>query len=152
MERLMRFIGVLFSFLLTLDAMASEADTVLGVWQTAQGKSKVEVYQCGDKYCGKIIWLKKPVYPESDEMGMGGQTKIDRMNPDESLRKRSMIGLTIIEGFKYDSELEWEDGTIYDPQSGKTYTSKMKLVDPGTLELRGYVGIPLFGKTVTWTR
>ena len=142
----------LMCMLAALHLQANEADSVLGIWQTAEGKSKVEVYECGDKYCGKIVWLQKPNYPENDGMGMAGKPKIDRKNPDESLRKRSIIGLNIIEGFKYDSDLEWDDGTIYDPQSGKTYSSKMTLIESGKLELRGYVGIPLFGKTVYWTR
>ena len=146
-------IAALSAYILaTGQAVASETDAVLGVWNTAEGKSKVEVYKCGDKFCGKIIWLKKPTYPMSDEEGMGGQAKIDRKNPSESLRSRSIIGLNIIESFEYDGDAKWQDGTIYDPQSGKTYSSKMTLIEPGKLELRGYVGIPLFGRTVVWTR
>ena len=63
------------------------------------------------------------------------------------------MGLVILRDFVYDEEYVWEDGEIYNPKDGKTYSCKMELSkDKNTLEVRGYVGISLFGKTNTWTR
>ena len=129
-----------------------EADNILGFWTTAEGKSKVEIYRCGDKYCGKITWLKIPLYEENDPQGMAGQVKVDRENPDPGMKKTPLVGLVIIRDFIYDGESEWSDGSIYDPQNGKTYSCNMTLTDQKTLEVRGYVGIPLFGRTAVWTR
>ncbi len=61
------------------------------------------------------------------------------------------MGLVNLEGFKFDDG-EWEDGTIYDPKSGKTYSATMELDGKNLLKIRGYVGISLFGRTTEWTR
>ena len=53
------------------------ADEILGVWNTAEGRSHVEVYKCADRYCGRITWLKEPQYPQDDARGMAGKPKVD---------------------------------------------------------------------------
>jgi len=151
-RRLKRFLCLLLLMQFTSWAYADEADMLLGGWLTAEGKSKVEVYKCGEKYCGKIVWLKAPQYPAGDPQGMAGKDKIDRENPDPALKNRPLIGILMIQDFIYDGEAEWSEGTIYDPRNGKTYNCKMTLTDENTLEVRGYVGLPLFGKTAIWTR
>jgi uncharacterized protein (DUF2147 family) len=120
------------------------ADAIVGQWLTAGGTSKIEVYKCGDEYCGKIAWLKEP---EKD-----GKPKVDENNPDVKLRSRELLGLTILREFHFDGDDAWKGGKIYDPKSGNDYSAKMTLVDEHTLELRGYVLMPLFGRTETWTR
>lgn len=91
-----------------------------------------------------MVWLKSVHTGEVKE-------KLDAKNPDEEKRSRNLIGLTILEGFKY-KDGRWTGGTIYDAKSGKTYSAKMKLDDKETLNLRGYIGISLFGRTSKWTR
>jgi uncharacterized protein (DUF2147 family) len=63
-----------------------------------------------------------------------------------------LLGLEILRGFAYDGDNLWKGGKIYDPKSGNDYSAKMTLVDEHTMELRGYVLIPLLGRTETWTR
>jgi len=126
-------------------------DDILGVWNTAEGRSRVEVSNCGDRYCGRIIWLKEPNYPPNDKQGMAGQVKVDRKNPDPQLRTRALLGLEILKDFHYDGT-QWTDGTIYDPKKGKTYRCKITQVDNGTLNVRGYIGISLIGRSTQWTR
>ena len=149
---LKKFLLIVSLLSLSLPAFSDEADNILGMWLTAEGKSKVEIYKCSDKYCGKIVWLKIPQYPLDDPQGMGGKDKVDRENPDGGLKTRPLLGINVIQGFIYDGESEWDDGTIYDPRNGKTYNCKMTLTDENTLEVRGYVGLPLFGRTAVWTR
>ena len=60
--------------------------------------------------------------------------------------------LNLFSGFEYAGDGRWKGGTIYDPNSGKTYRCVVTLVDANTLEVRGYVGVPLLGRTETWTR
>jgi uncharacterized protein (DUF2147 family) len=132
-------------------AQAADNDAVLGKWITQNGKSTVEIFSCGAKLCGKIVALKNPLYTDSTE-GPVGTAKVDRKNPDMKLRKRPLLGLQIMEGFVAGGNSAWGDGTIYDADSGKTYKCKMKRTSSSQLEIRGYIGISLFGRTEVWTR
>ncbi|MGB3181795.1 MAG: DUF2147 domain-containing protein [Cyclobacteriaceae bacterium] len=124
----------------------NSADDVVGVWFNEEKDAKIEIYKCGDEYCGKIIWLKEPNREDGSE-------KLDRENPSAKLRKRKIMGLQILEGFEYDEDGEYEDGEIYDPKKGKTYDCLMELSDNGKkLDVRGYVGFSLIGRTTTWSR
>lgn len=62
------------------------------------------------------------------------------------------MNMPLMYNFKYEGGNVWGDGKIYNPEDGKEYNCKMTLKDPNTLEVRGYVGISLFGKNQTWTR
>ena len=126
------------------NAIAQEADVIVGEWYTGEGKALVKIYKCDDLYCGKIIWLKEPKYDD-------GTDKIDKNNPDESKKARKIIGLDIVWGFKYKGKNRCVKGKIYDPDNGKTYSCKMKLVD-NELKMRGYIGISLIGRTTIWTK
>ena len=136
---------------LAAPAFADGPDGVLGVWVTADGKARVEITKHGDVYDGSIVWLKEPLYPADDKTAPG-QPKVDRNNPDKTLQSRPIIGLPLVQGFKYDGDNVWADGTIYDPDNGKLYSCKMTLTMDGSLRVRGYVGISLFGRTEIWTR
>lgn len=124
---------------------------VLGLWKTDGGDSQLEIYRCGDKICGKIVWLKVPRYIDSTD-GPVGKTKVDRKNPDPSLRNRPIIGLQAMSGFTPKGANRWVNGTSYNPETGKSYKSKMQFTSPGRLELRGYIGISLIGRTLVMTR
>lgn len=129
---------------------AAPGDEIIGLWATDKAEAHVEIYKTdNERYSGRIVWLKDPFYPDDDPMA--GEPKIDRENPDPALRGRAIEGLEIIRDFKFDGDRRWNDGEIYDPENGKTYSSKMWLTDEGTLKVRGYVGISLFGRTTEWT-
>ena len=138
------------AFILLLAVLAfpafSQTMSPLGVWTNSEKKATFEIYKCGDKLCGKIVTLAIPNDPAT------GKPKTDSQNPDAKLRNRPRLGLVFLEGFKYDSNNKWDDGKIYDPESGKTYSSYMKIKNANTLEVRGYVGFSLIGKSQTWTR
>ncbi len=137
--------ALIFSSLLSLNVYADpKATDILGFWLSEEGRAVIEITQDGDEFKGKLVWLKVLADGEVKE-------KLDDKNPDESLRSRSLLGLENLKGFHFDDG-EWEDGTIYDPKSGKTYSSYMELKDQDTLKIRGYVGISLLGKTTIWKR
>lgn len=141
------FIGSLtciFSLLPALLFAQKETDAVIGVWYNGSKESKIEIYKCDTRYCGKIVWLKEPQ--------SNGKPKADKNNPDEKLRSRPIIGMELMKGFTYDGDNEWVDGEIYDPKSGKTYSCKMTLINANKLDVRGFVGISLIGRTDSWTR
>jgi uncharacterized protein (DUF2147 family) len=122
----------------------SDSDRVVGVWLTADGKAHIEIFKRDDMYCGKIVWLREPLKE--------GKPAVDDKNPDEKLRDRPVFGLQLLRGFKFDGENVWTGGKVYDPDSGNDYSGKLTLVDENTMDLRGYVLIPLFGRSERWTR
>lgn len=134
------FVVVLFS----TNLFAQKADDIIGQWYSENNESLIEIYKTGNKYYGKIIWLKEPL--------RDGKPKVDDKNPDEKLRNRPLIGLVILKDFVFDGKDEWSDGKIYDPKSGKTYSCYMELENKDKLKIRGYIGISLIGRTTHWTR
>lgn len=138
-----KLLSLFSGLLITLSAFSQKpnADVILGTWLTASGKAKVQIYKEGNKYNGKIVWLKNPTYED-------GKPKVDKNNPDKTKRNVPLMGLNMLKGFEFDED-EWEDGTIYDPENGKTYSCTMTYRD-GKLDVRGYVGISLIGRTQTW--
>ena len=132
--------------------LAAHADDILGVWFNSEKDARIEIAKCGERYCGTVVWLKEPNYPEGSKDGIPGSPKTDHHNPDPSLRKTPIIGLRIVQDFSFAGENLWKDGKVYDPKNGKTYKGRMTLVSPAQLDLRGYIGISLIGRTTTWTR
>jgi uncharacterized protein (DUF2147 family) len=139
------FVALLqLSAVLPLLCQNQEGDRLLGFWVTEEGKARVQVTRCGEKYCGTIVWLKEPL--------KDGKEVRDDKNPDPNLREKPVLGMKLMWGFVYDGEGEYSGGEVYDAESGKTYKGKLTLLDETTLDLRGYVLIPLFGRTSRWTR
>lgn len=124
-------------------AQTADPDVIAGSWLTASGKAIVKIYKEGNVYNGRITWLKNPLYDD-------GKPKVDKNNPDEKLRNTPLMGLNLLKGFVFKSG-QWEGGTIYDPENGKNYSCRIRYRD-GMLDLRGYVGITLVGRTQTWYR
>lgn len=124
----------------------AEADKLIGVWEPSHGKAKVKVEKIGSKYYGKIVWLKEPNKPETNE------PKTDQNNPDEKMRSTPLRGYRILKDFNYTGENEWSEGTIYDPENGNTYSCTIKMKDDNTIEIRGFIGVSALGRTDIWKR
>ena len=138
-------IGAVLFFITLSNGWAQDANAIVGEWYTEENRARVEIYSCEDSYCGKIVWLKEPKNPD-------GTNKRDANNPNEDLRSRTIVGTNILTGLQYEGEDEWEEGEIDDPESGKTYSCRLELEDPNTLEVRGFIGLSLLGRSQTWTR
>jgi uncharacterized protein (DUF2147 family) len=134
-----------FLAIAALTALPAHAADVFGTWLTENKKAIVEIKPCAASACGNIVWMAEP-------NGPGGQPKTDANNPDPSLSGRTICGMPMVGNFTKDAEGEWSNGFIYDPEGGDTYKSKMRLTEEGNLYVRGYVGIPLLGKSQVWTR
>lgn len=140
------FVSILlsvFSHSLFADYQAKPGELV-GFWLSENKKGVVEIYQKGDEFEGKIVWVK-------DIHEGKANVKFDIHNPDKSKRKQPLIGLVNLTGFIFDGK-EWSGGKIYDPEKGKTYKAFMRLSSPDTMKLRGFIGISLFGRTEVWSR
>ncbi|MEN6439271.1 MAG: DUF2147 domain-containing protein [Syntrophobacter sp.] len=133
----------------TSPAHAASDDAILGVWNTPDGDAKFEIYKCGFEYCGKISWLEEPYYPPT-KSGLAGRLKMDLKNPDPALRKRTLLGMPLIEGLRFEGGNSWR-GTIYNPEDGNKYKCRLSIAGD-RLMVRGYLGIVLLGRTQTWTR
>ena len=139
---------IIFSIIALLMPLAATfaqgKPNVTGKWKLDDGSAIVEVYQQGNVYNGKIVWLAEPT--EAD-----GTPAKDINNPDKSLRSRQLIGLNMLSGLKKSGN-EYKEGKIYDPGNGKTYNCSMKLEGDvlkvrGSLDKRG-----LLGRTMDWFR
>lgn len=139
-------------FVLSATCFAATSDDILGVWNNQEKDAKIDIQKCGEKYCGTIVWLKAPNYPDGSKDGTPGTPKVDYHNPHPELRTTPVLGLRIVTDFAYAGGNRWADGKIYDPKNGKTYSGKMTLVSPNQLDLRGFIGISLLGRTTSWTR
>ena len=132
---------LLTTALLTLSSPAFAADgkAVYGTWMTESGSAHVEIADCGDGTpCGTIVRLTNP----------GSAGALDTNNPDPELAKKPILGSRMLWGFKAKSS-KWSGGRIYDAESGKDYKSKIKLLDDGTLEVKGCISIAC--KAQIWT-
>jgi len=125
---------------------SEEANRLIGVWEPSHGKAKVKIDKIGDKFYGRIVWLKTAKNPET------GEPRVDKNNPDESLRNTPLRGYRILKDFVYAGEDEWSEGTIYDPENGNTYSCSINMTDENTLDIRGYIGVSALGRTDIWKR
>ena len=130
-------------------ASPARAGDIRGLWvdNRDSDKHKVAVWieDCeAGVLCGRIYWLKKPT--------SGGAAKRDQNNPDAALRDRPLCGLRIMTGFRPGEAPTWYRGYIYNPNDGRTFNSTIHVEEDGSLKVRGFVGVSLFGKTVEWVR
>lgn len=139
-----RFLVLLMLLQLPVFLLASDEDGIVGKWSDHKGEAKVMIYKKGDKFFGKLYWLKDPYDKE-------GNVRRDIKNPEPAKRSRELEGLEILQGFSYQNGV-WTGGKIYDPRSGKTYDCKLSLSDEGKLSIRGYLGFTFIGKTETMVR
>ena len=124
-------------------SLADEIPPVEGAWISGDGDGLIEIRIVGDGLSGIVAGSLNPDPDRPDR---------DEKNPESSLRDRPLIGLEIFSGFQYAGDGRWKGGKIYDPNSGKTYRCVVTYVDADTLEVRGYVGVPMLGRTETWKR
>jgi len=136
---------VLISFCWLLPVLSfAQTDAIEGIWNNEEGIARIKIYKAkNDKYYGKIDWLKEPV--------KDGKTRVDEHNPDKSKKNEPLLGLIILKGFEKDGDNKYDDGTIYDPKNGKTYSCTITRKG-NKLDVRGYVGFSWIGRTAVWTK
>ena len=130
---------ILLASLLFAGTAVAQTANITGEWMEPTG-SVVRIDHCGPQLCMWVVVISSKA-----------PSTFDIYNPDPAKRSRSLCELQIGSGFSLRSPGNARDGTVYDPKAGKTYHGQMTL-SGGKLYLRGYVGIPLFGETQTWTR
>ncbi len=135
-------------FLLISAPLLAAQETPVGVWKniddvTGQALALIEISANGGVLEGRIVRLFRR--PDEEQNPLCAKCT-------DSQHERPVLGMTILTGLKKDGD-EWDDGAILDPNNGKMYSCKIALVDGGTkLEVRGFIGISLFGRTQVWER
>ncbi|MCT8974661.1 DUF2147 domain-containing protein [Microbaculum marinisediminis] len=125
--------------------VAAQIDTPVGVWLHANKRIQVQIFPCGDRLCGKIVWFRWP----NDAQGL---PLVDLKNKNPELRSRPLLGLTVLRGLRHTGENTWTDGKIYNPDDGINYGAQMSIQDDSTLRVRAYVFQSALGETQVWTR
>lgn len=128
----------------------AQATTPVGLWKTIDDstkkeKSLVRIVESGGVYSGRV------------EKILDAEAPKDAVCKDctDERKDKPIVGMTIIRNMKQsaDDKTSFDGGDILDPKDGKVYKSRMKLVDGGgKLDVRGYIGMPMLGRTQTWTR
>lgn len=136
MKALSLFVATAVTMLTAIPAQA--AQPITGRWSTDEGKAIVQIAPCGREVCGRIEKIVKPT---------PGRPQTDIKNPDAALRSKPLVGTAILSGFREDGDI-WK-GKIYDPESGKTYNSKVSRNGDGTLKVQGCIAF--LCQTRTWT-
>ncbi|MEO0428236.1 MAG: DUF2147 domain-containing protein [Pseudomonadota bacterium] len=131
--------------LLAVPTVEANQSGVLGHWLTENGKAIIEIVPCGERLCGRIAWLRRG-------LDGTGRPKLDANNPDPGSRARPLCGLQLIDSLAHEGGQSFGEGRIYNAKNGKTYGLEVNLVDGNTLEVRGYYGISLLGRTQSWQR
>jgi uncharacterized protein (DUF2147 family) len=129
-----KLIVVLCILACTAGIAQNKASDIVGYYMSPTGKSILKIYENGGKYSGKPVWMKEP-------------EKLDTNNPDKSKQGQKILGTDVISNFTFDGKDTWKGGTIYDPNNGKTYDCKITRDEKGNLNVRGYIGISLIGRT-----
>lgn len=123
----------------------AQSDTPVGLWKSIDDDSKqpkalIRIAEASGVLTGRI---EKILTDKPDAL-------CDQCTGD--LKDKPVRGMTILRGHKKAGDF-WEGGTILDPANGKTYKSHLKVIDGGAkIEVRGYIGTPLLGRTQTWIR
>ncbi|TWO67722.1 DUF2147 domain-containing protein [Caenimonas sedimenti] len=110
-----------------------------GRWITESGNLEVEITPCGAALCGKVV----RVLANRSMSGPGAE-----MTPADA---RPALGMEILSGLQPAGDGEFQ-GRIYNRENGKTYSATLRAEAPDQLLVRGYIGLPLFGKTQVWRR
>ena len=142
---MMRAVLVLATLSCVQSIASEDLSRIEGVWLKEDGDGWIELTIVSGELTGSIAG--SPQDPDNRN-----PPRLDGQNPDPALRSRPLLGLTILAGFRHEADGRWVGGQIYDPNSGKTYRGTITVLDDNTLDLRGYVGIPLIGRTETWRR
>ena len=116
---------------LAVPANAQTPGKVAGIWYDSAGEGAIEVAPCGNRMCGRIVWLKKQINDE-------GKPLHDKHNPNASMQSRPICGLQVLRDLQPLTDGSWGRGIVYDPKKGAENEASIKPLGGGKLQLTGY--------------
>ena len=139
------FLSTAAPFAQTAPPPAAGQVEMAGLWYDDTGNGAVEILPCGERLCGRIVWLRNPT-------DKAGQPVTDKLNPEPAQRQRPVCGLQVIGDLKPQRGGAWDEGWIYDPKEGKSYDVQLTLRARDRLQVLGYIGTKFLSETFIWTR
>ncbi len=127
-------------------AYAGVGEGVIGYW--ASPESILQIARAGEGLSMRVVVLLEPNYGPNEIFGPPGTPRRDAENPDPERRQDPILGLELLRDYRFEKGM-WR-GRIYDPESGNIYDSTIRLGRNGLLKMRGYIGMPMFGRTETF--
>lgn len=149
MKKMLTLLMMCFS--ICVGSLVHAAISPVGYWTTiddvtGKPRSIMQIFEEGNVLYGKVV--KSYPQPGDDKGDICVKCKGVAHN-------KRVIGMVIMKGLKQSANnpAQWSGGTILDPLSGKTYKCFITVVNNGrSLNVRGYIGFSLFGRTQTWIR
>lgn len=135
-----------FPFNSQLQPAVPQADQITGKWISQDKALIVEIYKHDNEYRGKMVWFKDDTSKPMDEW-------TDKHNPDEKLRTRKLLGMDVMQGLIYNAKNNsYNDGSIYEAKTGKTWNASAKLSSNDVLKVKGYWHFKFIGRTMIFNR
>ena len=127
--------------LTNLQAQTVKADQIVGDWISPDKDLIVRCYKENNHYFGKVIWFKH----------YNNDAKINAIDDSKGVAESKWLNTLVMNNFVFDGD-QWNDGTIFQLKTGKSYSALVKMKSENTLKLTGYVFLPIFSESVTFTR
>jgi len=128
-----------------VSAGAQAGERLDGYWIDSDGEVILDIGRCGQRRCGRVAWLRKPLGPD-------GAPLRDFRNPNPRLQSRFVCGLPVVTGFTKQRDGTWGDGTVYIPDHGMSLSGYAEVLGPNHVKVTGYILLPIFGSSEVWTR
>lgn len=144
----MKFLAFIAAAALSIAPAFADTNSPTGLWkniddETGKPKALIRITESNGVLTGQI----EKIFRDANE---DQNPKCDKC--DGARKDQPIVGMTILSGLKKDGE-EYAGGEILDPNNGKVYKSKLRLTDGGKkLNVRGYIGVPMLGRSQTWVR
>lgn len=123
----------------------SPSSQLVGVWESEEKNLQIEMYEIDGMFFGRMIYFKC----STDEVM---RTSKDIENPNKDLTTRNLLGLTLVTELAYQGDNVWDDGKIYDPNSGRTFEARIHLTSPQSAIVRGYWKYRWIGRSMKFHR
>lgn len=135
---------LLSTLMMLMFTLSVNAQSAVGIWKTVDDesgevKSHIKIYEKEGKLFGDVHKL------------INANTEVCNACKGDK-KGQPILGMNILWDLEEESNTEWEGGKIMDPNNGKEYKCLLELTDANTLNVRGYVGFALLGRTQTWFR
>jgi uncharacterized protein (DUF2147 family) len=124
---------------------ASDGYHLAGVWESDEKNLQIEMFEKDGVFCGRMVYFKC----ETDEIMRASK---DIENPDKALTNRNLLGLTLVTELSYQGGNVWDEGKIYDPNSGRTFEARIQLTGSNSAIVRGYWKYRWIGRSMVFYR
>jgi uncharacterized protein (DUF2147 family) len=135
---------LLFLFITSFDTN-DPAYRLVGIWESEEKNLQIEIYQDKEHLAGRMIWFKCVT-----DSAM--HASVDTENPDDRLNGRKLLGLTLVENLSYQGDDVWDEGKIYDPNTGYTFEARIQMKSHNTAVVRGYWKVRWLGRSMVFNR